>query len=145
MNIYFGRNPIIRLQVLFDNLYEKYTHWRWNRKSNSATCNICGRIISSDDEENSPSPEERGWRKYNKYFWICHQCDAHRDFKPFIKVIDLTDDIVGSLILGREHGRFGAIEEEIKERNLLLDSLKIIDYDEIRKIREYNNSFKYEE
>lgn len=71
------------------NKYEDYTKYIWNRKRYIVKCRICGDIL--DSKYDKYSPEQCGWKKLknDKYQpWICHQCLSHRNFKPFIHLID---------------------------------------------------------
>ena len=87
MEITFSNNPIDRLSTWLYNRYEEYTHYCFNRKPQYVRCKICGDILSSKEKE-TPSPEECGWKRIDHWWWICHMCDAHRDFKPYIEMID---------------------------------------------------------
>lgn len=90
----FSRNPIDRLEVWLMNKHEEYTHYVFNKKPHRVTCKICGAVLSSEKKE-SPSPEECGWRRIeHKHGWICHMCDAHRNFKPYIDLVDFDERIL---------------------------------------------------
>ena len=74
------------------NKYEEFTHWYWNKKPHRVTCKICGDTMHSSVDRYSP--EECGWRNIKGgSSWICHSCDAHRDFKPYTKLVDLDEEI----------------------------------------------------
>lgn len=74
------------------NKYEDFTHWYWNKSPHRVRCIICGDIMNS--KKDKYSPEEAGWRsiKGGKR-WICHRCDAHRDFKPYVNLVDVDEEI----------------------------------------------------
>lgn len=86
MTFTFSHNPIDILNVKLMNLHEQYTHWVWNRKRHNVKCIICGKVL--DSKRDLYSPEECGWGSVDKYTWICHRCLCHRDFRPYIKLID---------------------------------------------------------
>ena len=119
MKLTFSNNPLSKFDCWLCNTYEKFTHWYWNLKPHHVTCKICGEIINSKDD-NSPSPEECGWRiikgSYG-YGWICHSCDSHRNFRPYVKLVDLDERI--------RYGMDGIYKYELnKERNELLEHMK---------------------
>ena len=79
-----------------DNKYEEFTHWYWNKKHHNVKCHICGEVL--DSTKTPYSPEECGWvnighDKWSRKKWICHMCDAHRNFPRYIKLIDLDEEI----------------------------------------------------
>jgi len=74
-----------------ENMYLKLTHKVWNKSPHYATCNICGKRITS--RNCSASPEECGWQRVGNWRWICHRCDAHRNFKPYVHLTDLDEEI----------------------------------------------------
>ena len=93
MVITFSNNPIDKFSVWLMNIHEKFTHYLFNRKPQYVKCIICGEILSSKEKE-TPSPEECGWRTIgHNRGWICHRCDAHRNFKPYIKLVDLDEEV----------------------------------------------------
>lgn len=85
MVFYLGTDLRGRLSCWLENKYEQWTHHVWLSKPHHVNCKICGGTMRSDREKFSP--EEAGW-KHVDYFWICHRCLEHRDFKPYIKQID---------------------------------------------------------
>lgn len=87
----FSNNPIDILNIKLINLHEKYTHWVWNKKHHNVRCVICGDVL--DSKSHPYSPEESGWKCVDKYTWICHSCLYHRDFMPYIKLVDIDEDI----------------------------------------------------
>lgn len=91
MIITFSKNPIIRFLVWCDNTYEKITHWYWNKSPHHVRCGICGEVITSE-EPDSPSPEERGWKcTRDGYTWICHRCECHRFYEPYVQLADYKE------------------------------------------------------
>lgn len=87
MVITLSNNPIDQLVCKYYNWYEKYTHKVWNKKRHYTQCIICGDVM--DSAKDKYSPEECGWEQIRgQQRWICHMCDSHRNFKPYIKLID---------------------------------------------------------
>lgn len=87
MFITFSNNPIDILKTWIDNTKEKWSHVVWHSKPHHVTCLICGSTVNSKECEWSPN--EMGWRQLrNSKRWICHRCDAHRNFVPFIEMVD---------------------------------------------------------
>jgi len=81
-------------QVLcwLSNKYEEFTHWYWHKSPHHVRCRICGEKMRSDVDKYSP--EECGWKCYrNGSAWICHRCDCHRDFRSYVKLVDLDEQI----------------------------------------------------
>lgn len=96
MIITFSKNPIDRFLVWCDNTYEKFTHRYWNKSPHHVRCRICGEVITSEKPD-SPSPEERGWRcTKDGYTWICHRCDCHRFYEPYVELADLDELIANA-------------------------------------------------
>lgn len=88
----FIRNPIDKLYCWANNTYEKYTHWYWNKKPHVVECCICGEKL--DSRRDKYSPEECGWISMRGGTrWICHQCDSHRDFKPYMDLIKIDEKL----------------------------------------------------
>lgn len=91
MKFTFSKNPIDRFLVWYNNTYEKFLHWYWNKSPHHVRCRICGEVITSE-EANSPSPEERGWKcTKDGYTWICHRCDCHRFYEPYVQLADYEE------------------------------------------------------
>ena len=89
----FNNNPIDRLHCWIYNKYEEFTHWYWHKSPHHVTCKICGNTMHSNIDKYSP--EECGWRNIKGgSSWICHLCDAHRDFHPYIELADIDEDIL---------------------------------------------------
>ena len=86
MTFTFSNNPIDKLICRFYNWRERYTHKVWNKKRHNVRCLICGEYL--DSTINKDSPEECGWEHFRGWMWICHRCWGHRNFKPYIKLID---------------------------------------------------------
>lgn len=89
MKITFLNNLISQICCWLDNEYELLTQLRWKSKHHRVKCHICGEILDSSTEKYSP--EQCGWKRLKNEWcrpWICHSCLCHRDFKPYIKVID---------------------------------------------------------
>lgn len=70
---------------------------RWRHKPHVVECVICGKLLQS--KKDYYSPEECGWMKIvdsawgtRKYWWMCHKCFYHRDFKPFVKEADRREE-----------------------------------------------------
>ncbi len=75
-----------------DNTYEKFTHWYWNKSPHHVKCRICGEKMSSDIDKYSP--EECGWKCFkDRSGWVCHSCDSHRDFTPYVFLADIDESI----------------------------------------------------
>lgn len=106
-----------------DNKYEEFTHWYWNKKHHNVKCHICGEVL--DSYKIPYSPEECGWvnighDKWTRKQWLCHRCDAHRCFPPYIKLIDLDEEIqyASPRILGTPW------EKVINKRNQILKEIQ---------------------
>ena len=86
----FSNNPIDRLGCWIENKKEELSRVKWRMgKHKKIECRICGDIL--DSRKDIWSPEQCGWHKVNKYTWICHRCMDHRNFRPFIEMIDEAD------------------------------------------------------
>lgn len=86
----FNNNPIDKLVCWFYNTKEDISQVLWRKgKHKTAKCRICGKILDSHKDEYSPM--QCGWHKVTKYSWICHSCFDHRNFIPFIEMIDEAD------------------------------------------------------
>lgn len=87
MQISFSNNPIDRLSCAIHNKIEELSRVHWLMgKHKKIECRICRGTM--DSWKNIYSPMQCGWKKINKYTWICHQCLDHRDFTPYIEQID---------------------------------------------------------
>lgn len=84
------KNLKFRIEADLYNLNERISHIQWNLKPYHVECCICGRVLRSD--ECDYSPEEGGWRKADKWTWICHKCLCHRDYKPYVKQVDEDEE-----------------------------------------------------
>lgn len=102
-----------RILMWFDNKYEEYTHYVFNKKPHYVRCGICGEVLSSKNGD-TPSPEECGWREFKTGGWVCHRCDAHRDFTPYIKLTDLDEAMIWNV----DNPQY-SILEALKKRDLL--------------------------
>ena len=90
MQFTFSKNPIDRLACWAHNKYEDFARWYWHKSPHHVECCICGDTLRSDEDH---SPEECGWKNFKGTCkWVCHACEAHRDFKPYIDIIDIDDD-----------------------------------------------------
>lgn len=90
MRITFSNNPIDKLSCYIDNKKEELSRIRWLMgKHKEVECRICGDIL--DSYKDIWSPEQCGWHRVGKYSWICHRCMDHRNFRPFIKMVDEAD------------------------------------------------------
>lgn len=90
MRITFSNNPIDKLSCYIDNKKEDLSQILWQRgKHKTAECRICGKTLDSHKDEYSPM--QCGWHRVTKYSWICHSCFDHRNFIPFIEMIDEAD------------------------------------------------------
>lgn len=86
----FNNNPIDKLGCWIANKKEELSRVNWLMgKHKKIECRICGDIL--DSRKDIWSPEQCGWHKVNKYTWICHRCMDHRNFRPFIEMIDEAD------------------------------------------------------
>lgn len=93
MQISMSNNPIDRLSCYIHNKKEDLSGVIWRKgKQKTIKCRICGNILDSHKEQYSPM--QCGWHKVSKYSWICHMCFDHRNFKPFIEMVDETDEKV---------------------------------------------------
>lgn len=106
-----------------DNKYEEFTHWYWNKKHHNVKCHICDKVL--DSFKTPYSPEECGWinigrDKWRRKEWICHMCDAHRNFPRYIKLIDLDEEIeyCSPRVLGYPW------EKQINKRNQILKEIQ---------------------
>lgn len=89
MQVTFSNNQINKFQCWLSNAYEKITQIRWNLKRHCIQCHICGEVL--DSRVIPYSPEQCGWKRLKDQWykpWICHSCLEHRDFKPYIKMVD---------------------------------------------------------
>lgn len=88
MQISISNNPIAKLSCYLHNKKEDLSQLYWiNGKRKKVECRICGRVL--DSWKDKYSPMQCGWHKVDKYNnWICHRCFDHRDFSPFIDMID---------------------------------------------------------
>lgn len=90
MKFTLSDNPISRLSCLLDNKKEELSEIIWRKgKQKTIECRICGDTL--DSYKDKYSPMQCGWHKVNKYSWICHCCFDHRNFRPFIEMIDEAD------------------------------------------------------
>lgn len=120
----FKCNLIDSVHCWLQNKYEEFTHWYWNNKSHHVTCRICGTTIDSK-ECDSPSPEERGWRQFKGsrgYGWVCHRCDCHRNFRPYVELADLDDDILWEIHSATMNDK--KVSEWESRRRQILEELK---------------------
>lgn len=87
MQISMSNNPIDKLSCYLHNKKEDLSrvHWLMGKRK-KVECRICGDIL--DSWHDVYSPMQCGWRRIGKYVWICHSCLDHRNFKPFIDMID---------------------------------------------------------
>ena len=87
----FNNNPVDRLLCKINNeILEPLQRVRWLMgKRKKVECHICGNVL--DSWKDSYAPEQCGWFRINKYMWICHRCWGHRNFRPFIEMIDEAD------------------------------------------------------
>ena len=86
----FNNNPIDKLVCWFYNTKEDISQVLWRKGTHkTAECRLCGEILDSHKDEYSPM--QCGWHKVTKYSWICHSCFDHRNFRPFIEMIDEAD------------------------------------------------------
>ena len=88
MQFTFSNNPIDRLSCWLHNKKEDLSRVQWLKgKRKEVECRICGKVL--DSSKDPYSPMQCGWHKVDKYNnWICHNCFDHRDFRPFIEMID---------------------------------------------------------
>ena len=83
---------IDQLNCWLSNKYEEFTRWYWNKSPHHVKCRICGEKMSSDIDRYSP--EEGGWKCYKDGSgWVCHRCDLHRDFAPYVFLTDIDESI----------------------------------------------------
>lgn len=88
MQFTFSNNPIDRLSCWLHNKKEDLSGIVWLKgKQKQVECRICGDVL--DSKKDIYSPMQCGWHKVDKYNnWICHRCFDHRNFIPFIEMID---------------------------------------------------------
>ena len=87
MQFTFSNNPIDKLICKIHNTREDLSRVKWLMgKRKKVECHICGKVL--DSWKDMYSPEQCGWFRINKYMWICHSCIGHRNFRPFIEMID---------------------------------------------------------
>lgn len=90
MRISMSNNPIDRLSCWLHNKKEDLSRVQWLKgKQKKVECRICGGEL--DSKKDTYSPMQCGWHKVTKYSWICHRCFDHRNFRPFIEMIDDAD------------------------------------------------------
>ena len=91
MKFTFSSNPIDKILCKIDNeIIEPLQRVRWLiGKRKKVTCRICWDTL--DSWKDMYPPEQAGWHQVNKYWWVCHRCFDHRDFRPFIDMVDEAD------------------------------------------------------
>ena len=93
MRISFYNNPYDRFRCWLANKYEDFTQWFWHSSPHKVKCVICGDEMHSSHDRYSP--EQCGWRKIKGGpGWICHICECHRNFEPYMKLINLDEEIL---------------------------------------------------
>lgn len=117
-NILGGLEKLTKLSLDLENLYLKYTHKVWNKSPHHATCDICGKTIYSKDC--NASPEECGWKRYDSWNWICHRCDSHRDFTPYVELTDIDEEIAWA-----KYDPSAPLEQLIMERDEAITRLLV--------------------
>ena len=87
MRFTFDNNPISRLECFLYNKMEDLSRVHWLMgKTKKVECRICGDKL--DSRKDIYSPKQCGWKKIDKFTYVCHRCLDHRDFRPYIKQID---------------------------------------------------------
>ena len=83
----FDNNPISRLDCFLHNKMEDLSrvHWLMGKRK-EVECRICGDKLNN--LKDMYSPKQCGWKKIGKYTYVCHRCLDHRNFIPFIEMID---------------------------------------------------------
>lgn len=90
MQISMSNNPIDRLSCWLHNKREDLSRVVWLMgKRKKIECRICDKILDSWND--IYSPEQCGWHRVTKHTWICHSCFDHRNFRPFIEMVDEAD------------------------------------------------------
>lgn len=116
MRVSFRNNLIDRIFCWICNKYEEFTHWYWHKSPHHVTCEICGETMHSNVDKYSP--EECGWRNIKGgSSWICHRCDAHRNYTMYSDLVDLDEEIVWCRDSDKKN-------ELINKRKQLLEELK---------------------
>ena len=90
MQISMSNNPIDKLDCYLHNKKEELSRVIWLMgKRKKVECRICGDVL--DSWKDFYAPEQCGWHRVTKYAWVCHRCFDHRNFRPFIEMIDEAD------------------------------------------------------
>lgn len=90
MRFTISNNPADKLLCWIYNKKEELSQIKWIAgKHKECKCRICGDIL--DNRKDMYSPMQCGWHRVTKYSWICHRCFDHRNFIPFIEMIDESD------------------------------------------------------
>ena len=121
MVVSFSNSPIDRLYCWMCNKYEEFTRWYWRKSPHHVTCEICGNTMHSHIDKYSP--EECGWRSIKGgSSWICHRCDAHRNFRPYIELADIDECIFCESHVATPDNK--KIDKLRKQRLEILEGLK---------------------
>ena len=87
MRFSFSNDPISRFECFLYNKTEDLSRVHWLMgKTKEVECRICGDKLNN--RKDMYSPKQCGWKKADKFTWVCHRCLDHRNFIPFIKMID---------------------------------------------------------
>ena len=124
MQFTLSNNPRDKLDCWLHNKREDLSGIIWSKgKQKTVECRICGDVL--DSKKDLYSPTQRGWHKVDKYSnWICHNCFDHRNFVPFIEMID-------------EENR-----KEWEEHNKILEQIRLKAQKVIDLLKEYLPEYK---
>lgn len=89
MQISLSNNPIDKLSCWIHNKKEELSQVKWIMGHHKeCECRICGDKLNN--RRDMYSPMQCGWERVG-HTYICHSCLSHRNFKPFIEMIDEAD------------------------------------------------------
>lgn len=118
MQFTLSNNPIDKLSCFLSNKREELSGVLWRKgKQKEAECRICRRVL--DSKKDYYSPIQCGWHKVNKYNWICHRCFDHRNFQPYIEMIDEAE------------------KKEWEERSKMISQVRLKSQEIINLLKEY--------
>lgn len=87
MKFTISNNPIDKLSCWIYNKKEELSQVKWIMgEHKECECRICGGKL--DNWKDMYSPMQCGWRKVDKYTWICHSCLCHRNYRPYVEQVD---------------------------------------------------------
>ena len=154
MQISLSNNPLDKLDCFLHNKTEELSRVIWLMgEQKKAECRICGDVM--DSYKDVFSPTQAGWRRIGKYTWVCHNCLEHRNFRPFIKIVDEADrkyweehNLKSERIRNKAQEIIDLLKEYLPEYKETLDLYQLYDlnyYDENGQLNEFWFSFEIED